>query len=239
MERLFDAESEARDRDGKGASGSKKRRCGFRITARDREILRWVGRQRMVTAAQIAKRFGLGRAVSYARLSGLTQLGLLEHQRIFHAEPGVYLATRQGLQAVDLELPSARVDLRTYRHDVELSALVIELESEFAPENVVTEREIRALDTPGLRQEFDYRPRFGVLLLGSGQRPLTPAGYPRVHYPDAVVIAVDDSERVLAIELERAAKGRTRLRSILHAYIAGVMLSAFATTPRIRGRLDS
>jgi hypothetical protein len=34
-----------------------------------------------------------GRAVSYARLGGLTQPGLLEHQRIFHAEPGLYLAT--------------------------------------------------------------------------------------------------------------------------------------------------
>jgi hypothetical protein len=134
----------------------------------------------MVTAAQIAERFELGRAVSYARLGGMTQLGLVEHQRIFHAEPGVYLATRQGLHSVDLEVPAARVDLRTYRHDVELSSLVIELEREFGPERVVTEREIRALDTPGLRQEPDYRPLFGVLLGGAGPGPPTPAGNPRV-----------------------------------------------------------
>jgi hypothetical protein len=222
MERLFQDEGSTQMRGVRhqaGAGEKKRGPCGFRITARDRAIVRWIGRQRMVTAAQIGERFELGRAVSYARLGGLTQLGLLEHQRIFHAEPGVYLATRQGLHAVDLELPPARVDLRTYRHDVELSSLVIELEREFGPERVVTEREIRATDTPGLRQGSDYRPRFGVLLPASGSRAMTPAGHPRVHYPDAAVLA-GDSGGGLAIELERALKGRTRLRSILRAYVA-------------------
>ena len=65
---------------------------GFRLTARDREMVRWIGRLRMATAAQVAERFDLGRAVGYARLSGLVRLGLLEHARIFHASPGVYLA---------------------------------------------------------------------------------------------------------------------------------------------------
>jgi hypothetical protein len=68
----------------------------------------------MAIAAQVAERFGLGRAVSYARLSGLVRLGLLDHCRIFHGEPGVYVATRAGLSIVDLELPPARVDIRTY-----------------------------------------------------------------------------------------------------------------------------
>jgi hypothetical protein len=72
-------------------------RRGFRVTSRDREIVRWVGRLRMVTAAQVAERFGLGRAVVYARLGGLAQLGFLEHRRIFHATPGVYQASRAGL----------------------------------------------------------------------------------------------------------------------------------------------
>lgn len=75
----------------------------------------------MATAAHVAERFQVGRAVGYARLSGLVRLGLLDHARIFHASPGVYLATRAGLAAVDVELPPARVDLRTYDHDLELS----------------------------------------------------------------------------------------------------------------------
>lgn len=219
MERMFQDEQSAPTRGVRYQTGGRKK-SGFRITDRDRAIVHWIGRQRMVTAAQVAERFALGRAVSYARLSGLSQLQLLEHQRIFHAEPGVYLATRQGLHAVDLELPPARIDLRTYRHDVELSSLVIELEREFSPERVVTEREIRALDTPGLRQEADYQPRFGVLLRGAGRAPLTPAGHPRVHYPDAAVVPVSAVERTVAVELERTLKGRTRLRWILRSYIA-------------------
>jgi hypothetical protein len=72
----------------------------------------------MVTATQVAERFELGRAVGYARLKGLVGLGLLDHARIFHAAPGVYTATRAGLAAVDLALPPARVDVRTYNHDL-------------------------------------------------------------------------------------------------------------------------
>jgi hypothetical protein len=56
---------------------------GFRVTARDREIVRWIGRLRIATAAQVGERFVLGRAVCYARLSGLVRLGLLTHLRIF------------------------------------------------------------------------------------------------------------------------------------------------------------
>lgn len=80
---------------------------GFRVTRRDREIVRWIGRLRMVTAAQVAERFAVGRAVGYARLSGLVKLGLLEHSRIFHATAGVYVATRAGLDAIGLTLPPA------------------------------------------------------------------------------------------------------------------------------------
>jgi hypothetical protein len=122
-------------------------RTGFRVTARDEEIVRWIGRLRMATAAQVAARFGLGRAVTYARLGGLLQLGLLEHVRIFHGEPGVYCATRPGLSVTGLELPPARIDIRSYAHDVYLSALVIDLEREFRPEQITTEREMRAMDT--------------------------------------------------------------------------------------------
>jgi hypothetical protein len=100
------------------------------MTPRDKEILRWIGRLRMASATQVARRFGLGRAVAYARLSGLVRLRVLEHERIFHAAPGVYLATRAGLAFVDLALPPSCIDLRTYDHDLELSGLVAELESE-------------------------------------------------------------------------------------------------------------
>lgn len=176
----------------------------------------------MATAAQVAERFGLGRAVSYARLSGLVRLGLLEHARIFHAAPGIYLATRAGLACADLALPPPRVDLRTYAHDLELSALVIELEREFGAERIATEREMRAADTP-VGSAPVGRPRLAVPLTGGhGQLQLTPLGHPRLHFADCVVRLEDPGagSHVLAVELERTAKGRSRLRGILAAYVA-------------------
>jgi hypothetical protein len=59
-----------------------------------------------------------------------------------------------------------------------------------------------------------------VLLGGAGPAPLTPAGHPRLHYPDVAITPGDASGGTLAVELERTIKGRTRLRSILRAYIA-------------------
>jgi hypothetical protein len=193
----------------------------------------------MATAAQVAERFGLGRAVSYARLNGLVRLGLLEHARIFHATPGVYLTTRTGLAYVDLALPPARVDLRTYDHDLELSALVIELEREFGAERIATEREMRAADTPvgGAPAE---RPRFAVPLTGArGQMQLTPVGHARLHFPDCAVSLRDreTGPKVLAVELERTAKGRARLHRILSGYVAARHTEAvryYATTRRVR-----
>lgn len=188
------------------------------MTARDREIVRWIGRLRMAHAAQVAERFRLGRAVTYARLGGLVRLGLLDHARIFHGARGVYLATRLGLASVDLELPPARVDLRTYTHDLELVWLVVELEREHGPDSVRTEREMRAAEAP--RVTSTAPPRFAVpLARASGQLELTPAQHLRLHFADCVVIgAADESpEGVLAIELERTLKGRARLRRIVRA----------------------
>ena len=212
---------------------------GFRVTARDKEIVHWIGRLRMVTAAQVGERFGLGRAVSYARLGGMVRLGLLDHARIFHGQPGVFLATRSGLSIAELELPPARVDIRTYGHDLELSSVVIELEREFGPERVRTEREMRAADTD-LGPPATKRLRFAVALSGArGQLQLTPAGHPRLHFPDCAVVGAsgEAADGVLAVELERTAKGRARLRRILAAYVGARHIAAvryYATDERVR-----
>jgi hypothetical protein len=216
---------------------------GFRVTHRDKQIVRWVGRLRMATAQQVAERFGLGRAVTYARLGVLVRLGLLEHARIFHGAPGVYLATRAGLAAVDLALPPARVDLRTYAHDFELSSSVVDLEREFGREQVSTEREMRAADTPAGSPPA-MRPRFAVALAGArGQLQLTPAGHPRLHFPDCVIASGGETQNtVLAVELERTPKGRARLRRILAGYVGARHIGAvryYALGERVRDLVET
>jgi hypothetical protein len=182
----------------------------------------------MVTAAQVGERFGLSRAVTYARLGGLVRLGLLDHGRIFHEQPGVYLATRSGLSIGNLELPPARIDIRTYAHDLELSSLVVQIEREFGPERVKTEREMRAADT-ALGSTPPIRERFAVPLSGArGQLQLTPAGHARLHFPDCAVVSAagEGADAVLAVELERTAKGRARLGRILAAYVGARHIAA-------------
>lgn len=166
----------------------------------------------------VAERFGLGRAVTYSRLSGLVELGLLEHQRIFHAAPGVYMATGEGLAVVGTELPAARIDLRSYDHDLELTSLVVTLEREFGAHSVTTEREMRAIDAPAASTPPDS-PRFAVPLTGArGQLQLTPLGNPRLHFADCSIAL--DSGRGLAVELERTPRELPGLRRILSGYIA-------------------
>lgn len=115
--------------------------------------------------------------------------------------------------------PPARVGLRTYDHDLELNDLVIELEREFGAAVVVTEQEMRQRDTAISAIEAPT-PTFAVPLSGAlGQLQLTPRGHPRLHFPDAAV-QLNTGEGIVAIELERTAKARSRIRRILSGYVA-------------------
>ena len=77
-----------------------------------------------------------------------------------------------------------------------------------------------------------------------GQLELTPAGHRRLHFPDCVVVGApgESAERALAVELERTAKGRTRLRRILAGYIAARHIGAvryYALGERVRNLVQS
>lgn len=178
---------------------------GFRVTARDVELVRWIGRLRFAQAVQVADRFAMDERNVYRRLRGLVALGLLEHRRVFHARPGVYLATGDGLAAAGVRLPRPRIDIRTYRHDRIASAVCIELEREFGSAGVVTERELRAHDASGVE-----RPRYAVRLGSQATRR-------GLHFPDLAVEA--EGRHPLAIEVELAVKGRVRLDSIVSGYV--------------------
>lgn len=170
-------------------------------------MVRWIGRLRFALAGQVAGRFAMDERNAYRRLRGLVGLGLLEHRRVFHAQPGVYLATVAGLQAAEVELPRPRVDIRTYRHDRIATDVLVELEREFGPAGVVTERELRSREgqsAEGLR--------YAVRLGGEATRR-------GLHFPDLAVESEDG--RPLVVEVELAVKGRARLESIVGAYVRG------------------
>ena len=178
---------------------------GFRVTRRDLAVVGWLGRLRFAEAAQVARRFALSERHAYRRLRGLVALGLLDHRRVFHNQPGVYWATRAGLDATGLRLPPAGIDIRTYDHDRLAAAVAIDLAGEFSPEVIVTERELRSLDAAA------DTPRYAV------RRGSADSGRRGLHFPDLAVAGSDG--RPLAVEVELTAKGRGRLDSIVAAYV--------------------
>ncbi|MGH2762797.1 MAG: hypothetical protein ACRDL4_01235 [Thermoleophilaceae bacterium] len=168
-------------------------------------MVRWTGRLRFAEAPQVARRFGMDQRNAYRRLHGLVAHSLLEHRRIFHAEPGAYLATRAGLDAAGLQLPRPRVDVRTYRHDREVAWVLIALELEFGRTPILLERELRSRELRGAEW-----PRCAVWR--GNQR--TQRG---LHFAD-LAVEIED-RRLLAIEVELTGKGRKRLDSIVAAYV--------------------
>ena len=177
------------------------------MTARDVEMLRWIGRLRFAEANQVARRFAMDERNAYRRLRGLVARELIAHQRVFHAMPGVYCSTSSGLVCAGLRLPRPRLDIRTYAHDRAAASVTIELEAEFGPPAVRTERELRSHDAGD-----PPRPRYAVRRgYGLGRRGL--------HFPD-LAIELDDGKS-LAVEIELTAKGTRRLDSIVRAYLGG------------------
>jgi hypothetical protein len=71
----------------------------------------------LATVVEVQQRFGMARSKAYGRLQGLVELGLVEHERRVPGL-GVFLATRRGLAAAEVELAPARVSLGSLRHDL-------------------------------------------------------------------------------------------------------------------------
>lgn len=200
------------------------------LTERDREILGWLSRQRIATADDLATRFGIARSAAYARLRALAAHGLVDHVRIFRAEPGVYWATSAGLSLGGQPGRATKISLASYHHDLALTALCADLEREFGAERVLTERELRAAEADS------ERPRYAATLGGGGR-----GWRPRRHYPDLVVERYRDA-RPLAVELECTRKAPARLDSILRAYVRARHIGAvryYASTPAVSRALRS
>ena len=131
-----------------------------------------------------------------------------------HGRPGLYLATKAGLDFAGLELPAARVSLWSYAHAVELVWLYLDLAREFGPERVVTERQIRAVEGRAARDarqaDEHHEPRYA--LDGDG-------GARSLHFPDLVVDGGAPDGGLLFVELELSVKASRRRREIGESYV--------------------
>lgn len=54
------------------------------LTARDREIVKWIGRHGAVRTEHVMMRFSIGRTAAYRRLHELVDYGLVRRHRLLY-----------------------------------------------------------------------------------------------------------------------------------------------------------
>ena len=182
---------------------------GYRLTARDVELLEFLAEHRLALPTHVAVLLGTSTAAATTRLNKLAAAGMLKRQPAFPGEPPWYQITSGGLAIIGSSLPAPRVDLRTYEHDVGVAWLWLAARGGTfgPPEQILGERRLRSHD--GSRDP-DAEP-LGVRIGGFG-----PHGREKLHYPDLILRTADG--RRIALELELTPKSRTRLETIVGGY---------------------
>jgi hypothetical protein len=183
----------------------------IRLTDRDRRLLQFAARHRIVLASHVQVLLGATGSAVTTRIRALRRCGYLGAQRPFDRQARCYWITRRGLGAIESSLPAPRPELGSYRHDLGVAWLWLAAHhGAFGPiRQIVSEREMRSHDGIGTRGANP----FGVRLGGVGA-----GGRERLHYPD--LLLVGPSGRRVALELELTSKGRARRERILAGYAA-------------------
>lgn len=202
------------------------------MTERDVEWLRWVGRFRGVTAAQIAGWFipdtPSGVKVVERRARVWRDLGLATSEGVLAGVAQLHNLTGAGMAAVGIEGPVRHVNVGTCRHDVAVTDLAVWLRHERGA-RIVTEREIRAREP-----STTVTPRQALLAQpGAGRRLL---------YPDLVTVHQQDdgTRRAFAHEVELSGKDRRRLVALMLSYARAEHLHRvrYYAHESVRGRVE-
>jgi hypothetical protein len=201
-------------------------------TQKDAQIVGWLGRIGAASAEHVMVRFGMGRSWAYARLSRLVSDGLLEQRTLLYRQPGLYIATAEGLRLTFLERlgvykvgPGGRhhAPPRGVQHATELAAAAVALHGALPGWELLSERELRVTEADEGK------------LIASASLGELPGGRQALHRPDLALLDRDD--RVLSIEIELSVKAPRRLQTICRAY-AERGTSATSTTSRSRRRRE-
>jgi hypothetical protein len=147
-------------------------------TARDVEVITWIGRHGMVTAPQVAERHfardggGTGSRAARNRLTRLESLGLIRRDIPFARHPGVLRLTPAGADLADAHIAPAGWVPAEIAHSLAVVDLMELLVGEHSGATVKTEREIRvARGAAGRGRDLgsDGRIPDGELLMKSGK----------------------------------------------------------------------
>jgi len=163
----------------------------MQITSRDLEIIKWINGFGYVTVEHLQRKMLISKQAVYRRMKKLADEEYIIHERLFVDQPGVYGVTKKGVSVSGDDLGPGKISLGTYRHDLEVVRVALELEEKTGG-IYLSERRIRKKN--GLH--------------GVGQ-----AG----HVPDGILNFSDGKK--IAVEVELSTKGTARLEKILKGYV--------------------
>lgn len=163
----------------------------LRLTTRDVNLLNWINSIGFVTIEHIAQKLNVAHSTAYIRIKKLVNHHYLVHERIFHAVPGIYRVSHEGVQVSGSLLPPLRkISLASYHHDLLVISLSLNLLNRFGG-SYVPERTIRH---------------------GDGTECFGKTG----HTPDGVLVL--DTKKI-ALEVELSKKSKRRLNEIFNHYL--------------------
>lgn len=149
------------------------------------------------------------------RVAEWLRLGLIEREKIMAAFPPVVWLTREGLRLVALKGQAAGPRVSQFRHDYVLTEIAHAIMVDRPTHTLVTEREMRAHETP--TQHSEAEERYSV-------RRVASTGRAQRFYPD--LITVTPSGRQIIHEFENTRKDSKRLRRIMDTYIRSEHIAA-------------
>lgn len=205
------------------------------VTVRDETWLRWIGRWRFATSEQVAAEFarrGESAPVKVVerRMRACRDLGLVTSQRVVAELPTAHSLTREGMNTVGLGGAVASPKVAEFRHDYQVIELARHLGVEKPDHELVTEREIRRVDTPNARR--NEPPAFAVIA------PETGSAFRRL-YPDLATVTPSGAKWVH--ELEASRKDQRRLVRLMLAYVYAehVRGARYYAVPEVRDRVQA
>ena len=163
----------------------------MQITERDKEIVKFLAKFGFARADQVGKYLGASEFVAWRRMKKLAEEGYLRRERIFHGQPGVYLATRVGLGLIGCERKNVKpINVATYDHD--LIVLDISIYYHHQGYGITSEKELRQ----GTAGQIGER----------GTRERTPD------------LVLKKNGKVVAVEFENSPKSMDRMTKILRFF---------------------
>lgn len=172
-------------------------------SARDRELVRFVGRHGAISIEHVMAALEVGRTAAYRRVAACIERGLLERLALLRDGPTLLRATRDGLRYAGLGLSIAPVSPGSVDHWLRCATTALLLGEQAGHEQVLTERELR------VAEQIEGRP------IVSAKLGELPSGRPRLHRPDLALLG---GERPVAIEVELTPKAPQRLEQLIRAW---------------------